>query len=156
MTKNEEAEARAALLQRWIDDLERGYASHRDTIDAMLEASAGEPVTVPNLEIRPVSRDMMEILLGGLRRALDGEQDPFRINQPRGKKPLLSGSEKLNLAMCVILKKEAGIHEEEAIEIVAEEFGISPSSAKEFFYSKKKWAQIQINTRRQYKRDFQN
>lgn len=141
---HDEIESRRKLLELWLDILEKGYSGMRRKI----AESNGEPVPVPSMTIDPPSWDMMEFMTQGLRRAISGDNDPFRILPPRGKRPKLAGADQIALAMQVLSLKESGKNEEESIEIAAESFGVSSSTAKNIFYARKEWARITIEAYR--------
>lgn len=145
---HDEIEARHGLLEYWLSSLESGYCEMNNKVEKSLAESSGESVNVPRMVINPPSKDMMDLMKDGLRRAINGDRDPFCICPPRGKKPLLNRVDQIALSMQVLSLKDSGKNEEEAIEMAAESFSVSPSTAKNIFYDRKEWARLTIDAYR--------
>jgi hypothetical protein len=83
MKKQDLIAARKELLQLWIDDLENAYDVEQKRLEAAL-ASIPDPedriVSGPFvMKVRFPSSDSMTVLIEGLKRAVAGEKDPFRL-----------------------------------------------------------------------------
>lgn len=80
MNKHHLAGQRKVLLELWLKLLRDAEAR------TIHQAATEEPRQSLPLVITKPSNDMMELLLGGIQRALDGDADPFGIQPPaRGK-----------------------------------------------------------------------
>lgn len=121
----------------------------------MLAASNGEPITPPPLRMFNPSDDMIKLLLGGIRNALDGRNDPFETAlPPRGKKPKHNHQGRLDIVREVIGEVERNKERielngslpfgkrdpvTEAIATVADRHQIPCETVKKAYYSKYKW-----------------
>lgn len=120
MNRNEEASARRALLELFISDLEEA------------SKQSGAPI------LRRASGDTSALVIDGLRRVLDGEDDPFRIAPPRGIKPRMSRKHRQFLAAVVgRLAGEIGV--EDAFVKAGHLFNVGKEAARDAYYAEKAW-----------------
>jgi len=137
MNKHDEIAARRALLRHWLGLLRDAFSTHDiETEEALNNHPEGGPITPPLLRLPPVSSDMRNLLLDGIERALARKDDPFRVKEPRGLKPVLDKQGRIDVATAVYrlvdMEKTATI--EQAVGQVAKEFPVSESMARDAYY----------------------
>jgi hypothetical protein len=126
MNKHYEAQAHATLLKVFLVNLEHADQHRRNGVEVTL----------------PMSQSVADVVFAGIRRALDGEDDPFRMKPPRGKGPKLSRAQWQFLAAVVARLIADGATREVAFERASELFSselfvLSPQSARAAYYQEK-------------------
>jgi hypothetical protein len=89
VNKHHAAKARETLLKSFLWSLETGLQNRKDappdlSDDAILNRK-NSALVLPG-----VSNDTARLVIEGIRRALDDQEDPFNIRPPRGIKPKLN------------------------------------------------------------------
>lgn len=120
MNKHHEAKARETLLKLFLERLEHAHQNRN-----------GVTVTLP------MNHDTAGIVIEGIRRALEGEADPFRLNPPRGIKSRLSRAQWQFMAAVVARLMDDGLTSEEAFKRAGEVFAMSPQAAKQCYYEER-------------------
>jgi hypothetical protein len=121
MNKHYEARAHAALLKVFLVNLEHADQHRRNGVEVTL----------------PMSQSVADVVFAGIRRALEGEDDPFRIKPPRGTKPRLSRAQWQFMAAVAAHLIADGSTNEEAFQRAGELFNISAQSARDAYYEEK-------------------
>lgn len=122
-SKKHDAERRRALLERWLSSLERIEPIYvHDRID-LPELEHDLPPIIRGYLLPAVSGDMLALLRDGLRRAVRGDADPFRLKLA-GRPPALSEAEMQEAAATALLRIEAGGAKTNVIADVAATVGV--------------------------------
>lgn len=121
MNKHHEAKARKTLLNVFLVNLEHAHQNRRSGVEVTL----------------PMSQGVAELVFDGIRRALEGEADPFRLKPPRGIKSRLSRAQWQFMAAVVARLIKDGSTSEEAFKRAGELFDMSPQAAKQSYYEER-------------------
>lgn len=136
MNKHDLAAAHRELLQRWLVIINDAKKLQENELERLLEQSPGQSVSPPLLKIPSPSSDMLNLLIGGIEKALDGNADPFGIKEPRGIKPKNNRQEMIAIVAFVISESQKHKAKGEkdpvtqAIGEAAERFNLSVDTVK--------------------------
>lgn len=120
MNKHHETKARETLLKLFLERLEYSHQNRN-----------GGEVTLR------MNHDTADIVIEGIRRALAGEADPFRLKPPRGIKTRLSRAQWQFMAAVVARLMDDGVTSEEAFKRAGKVFDMSPQAAKQCYYEER-------------------
>lgn len=147
------AEAKRALLERWLGLIRDAVARRDRELEARIEAAKGKSVTPPPLQIpSSPSRDMIDLLTNGIEAALAGSKDPFGIAAPRGIKPLLNRQKQIEAVSEVIAKLERNPRGNRVIvfESVGKKYNVGMETIRNLYYDQelRQWAEGTIEAYR--------
>jgi hypothetical protein len=136
------------LLRRW-----KALLENREIVGELDEDGI---IFNPKMQIQRPSNDMLTLLIEGIERALDGERDPFGIEEPRGIKPRLDRQQKIDTIAAILDEQEANPQKtlDEVFDFVGKKLKVSPVVVRNAFSEKntKEWAEIQRKVRKNYKK----
>jgi len=137
-----EIEFRKNVLKEFIRNLERAHGHFLEDSkraksgnpDLAFDATAGN---VPRLQLDALWGDALDVILDGLKRAIDGDGDPFRLKLPKGGEPKVSDLDRFDMAVDAYRAwKRDGKDKDAALEDTAEKYScegseISPSTVRD-------------------------
>ena len=124
---------------RFCEDLKRFESENPDlSFQDRLE-------NLPKLQLDSVWGDAFDVILDGLRRGVDGDEDPFRFKLPKGGAPKVSDLDRFDMAVDAFrMWKKDGKNKEAALEDTAEKYScegseISSSTVRDAL---RKWEEL--------------
>ena len=108
--------------ERLFEDCDRLDSEHPDmSFEDKLRS-------LPKLQLDALWGDALEVILDGLKRACDGDEDPFRLKLPKGGAPKVSDLDRFDMAVDAFrMWKVDGKNQEAAFEDTAEQYSCKDS-----------------------------
>ena len=107
---------------RFLEDLER-FESENPNVSFLDKLE-----NVPKLQLDALWRDAFDVILDGLKRALDGDGDPFLLKLPKGGAPKVSELDRFDMAVDAYrLWKQDCMNRDAALEDTAEKYSCEGS-----------------------------
>ena len=154
MTKSDFADARRALLDGFLLELERAFKRREDEIIRLCENSGGNGITPPPIELYRCSSDTLKVVTEGLRAALDGKPDPFGLKTASNYSKHRSKRVRSEVLLKVLRLNRSGVSLDEACAKCAPD-GVSSETVKGWLKNKteRAWAEMLIDIYERRKRE---
>lgn len=149
MTKSDLADARRALLDDFLIELERAFKRREDETIRLCENSGGNGITPPPIEIDRFNSDTFKVVTEGLRAALDGKPDPFGLKTSSNYSKSRSKRVRSEVLSKVLRLNRSGVSLDEACAKCAPA-GVSSETVKGWLKNKteRAWAEMAADERR--------